>query len=958
MTPGAHESEEPAAESLFLSWLEGHALGDVESFRKVCAEHPGRAQELERLRDSWVRIADVLPRLPSRGSIEERLAGHAGEKSAAEVAPWIAGLSSRESPAERYIRRGTISQGGRGAVLRVWDADLRRLLAMKVMLPASRPAQPPAGSPAHRERLARFVEEAQVSAQLDHPGIVPVHELGVDAEGRVYFTMKLVKGQTLKAVFDELARGEHGWTLPRVLGLLLKVCEAMAYAHDKGVVHRDLKPSNVMVGRYGEVYVMDWGLAKVIDERAESPCPTPADETTTRTWLDTMRLREGSDDPESPLHTLAGEVIGTPAFMSPEQAMGDASASGFRSDVYSVGAMLYQLLSGRMPFVEPGARYDAYATWLMVRTGPPRPLAQLAPQRPAELIALCEKAMARSLDHRYASMAALADDMRAFLEGRVVHAFETGPWAEARKWMQRNRALASALAAAVLALVGGLVVSSVLRGRAEHNEALALASRTRVLQLSDAKRLDELVAQARTTLWPVQLERVPAMKQWLAEARALHASVAERRADLEALRREQGKSEAGDVPHPTSDAVFASTALAADASDGEPPATWILPDPATQWYHDTLARLLADLERLDDPDPRLGAIAAVAERIDVAERSHEASIADPAARELWEEAAASIRDREECPAYAGLELPPQEGLVPIGRDPRSGLWEFGHLPSGEPATRENGGTLFLCDATGIVLVLLPGGRFHMGAQNADPGAPNYDRQAMAISGPVRELDVEPCFLSKYEVTQGQWSRLTGHNPSSFSPEDTWRASSFHIPPFTLLHPVEQVSWEDCATWLARYGLALPSEAQWEYAARGGASTVFAGGDAEQTLAGLANIADLTARSTGGSDWMEHATWLTDGWCFTAPIGSLAPNAFGLHDVHGNVWEWCADEFRVPRLPTQPRPADPAEGVEQRVFRGGSFAHPASFARLALRNYVTQQTGEQTVGVRPARAIVR
>ena len=110
------------------------------------------------------------------------------------------------------------------------------------------------------EQRARFLEEAQVTGQLDHPGIVPVHELGLDSEGRVYFTMKLVKGEDLRSIFAQVETGEHGWNLTRALGVLLKVCDAMAYGHSKGVIHRDLKPANVMVGKFGEVYVMDWGL--------------------------------------------------------------------------------------------------------------------------------------------------------------------------------------------------------------------------------------------------------------------------------------------------------------------------------------------------------------------------------------------------------------------------------------------------------------------------------------------------------------------------------------------------------------------------------------------------------------------------------------------------------------------------------------------------------------------------
>src|SRR5688500_1375331 len=168
-------------------------------------------------------------------------------------------LAGRAPNGARYQIEGEIGRGGMGAILRAFDPDLRRVLAMKVAL-----EQDAATDARQRQRLGRFLEEAQITGQLDHPGVVPVHELGLDAQGRLYFTMRLVRGQELGAIYELASKGRDDWSTVRVLGVLLKVCEAMAYAHSKGVIHRDLKPANVMVGRFGEVYVMDWGLAKVI----------------------------------------------------------------------------------------------------------------------------------------------------------------------------------------------------------------------------------------------------------------------------------------------------------------------------------------------------------------------------------------------------------------------------------------------------------------------------------------------------------------------------------------------------------------------------------------------------------------------------------------------------------------------------------------------------------------------
>ncbi len=353
----------------------------------------------------------------------------------------------------RYQPEGELGRGGMGAVLKVFDTDLRRNLAMKVILPSNTAE----GSAVDPVALARFLEEAQVSGQLEHPGVVPVHELGVDAEGHVYFTMRLVRGRELKQILGLVEAGDEAWSVTRALGVFLKVCEAMAYAHDKGVVHRDLKPANVMVGKYGEVYVMDWGLARV-EGRADSRDLRLDDASIaslSEVRTDRKESREGDSD--SPIMTMDGAVVGTPAYMPPEQARGEIERVDQRSDVYSVGAMLYQLLSGQVPFVPKDARVSARTILMRVLEGPPVPIRALRPQGVApELEAICDKAMAREPSGRYADMGELADDLRAFLEGRVVQAHRTGALVEFRKWVARNKAVAASLAAMTLALVLGL----------------------------------------------------------------------------------------------------------------------------------------------------------------------------------------------------------------------------------------------------------------------------------------------------------------------------------------------------------------------------------------------------------------------------------------------------------------------------------------------------------------------
>lgn len=407
--------------------------------------------------------------------------------------------ASTEASAQRYVFEEEIGRGGMGAVLKIFDADLRRHLAMKVVLDGGKAHA--GGSSLDPRRLSRFLEEAQITGQLDHPGIVPVHELGVDPNGRVYFTMQLVKGQELAKVFDRVHAGDPEWNVTRALGLLLKVCEAMSYAHEKGVVHRDLKPANIMIGRHGEVYVMDWGLARVDGAADAEPARPRPTEDLTVSELRTDRRDAAQREEDSPLLTDDGSVLGTPYYMPPEQAAGRLEDIGPHSDVYALGAMLYFLLSGRKPYQSETERTSPHRLIELVLEGPPEPLATLAPQVPAELEAICEKAMARSIAERYPDMGALAEDLRAFLEHRVVRAYRTGAVVELKKWVRRNAPLAASLAVLVLVVVGGSVAAAIVLGtkntevRAARDNAVAAQERAEIAATQEARVTGFLVEQ-------------------------------------------------------------------------------------------------------------------------------------------------------------------------------------------------------------------------------------------------------------------------------------------------------------------------------------------------------------------------------------------------------------------------------------------------------------------------------
>jgi len=469
------------AVELFASLVGGlgpDATVDIEAW---VAAHPEHGSELRSLHADWRKALDWV------GDLEPRAAA-----SPPSVESLLRPLRRAPDDATRsYEVVDEIARGAMGSVQRVWEPSLRRHLAMKVILDPS-PGSSAGSAP---QRVARFLEEAQITGQLDHPGIVPVHRLGVDESGRAYFTMRLVRGATLHEVFAHARERRDGWTTTRVLGVILKVCEAMAYAHSKGVIHRDLKPSNVMVGRFGEALVMDWGLARILGDAETKDIRIRRERATDTVEVRSGRRESREDSASSPLVTMDGDVVGTPAYMPPEQADGRIEELGPRSDVYSVGALLYHLLAGRAPFDTPGRRLSAYAVLARLAEGPPQALATLAPKAPPELVAITEKAMARQASARYADMVELAEDLRAYLEGRVVRAHQTGAWVELRKWVARNRRLAATVGAAGVLLFGGSLVASYLLAEKETDLALARSSAAASAQrAADEEQARELLS--------------------------------------------------------------------------------------------------------------------------------------------------------------------------------------------------------------------------------------------------------------------------------------------------------------------------------------------------------------------------------------------------------------------------------------------------------------------------------
>jgi serine/threonine-protein kinase len=451
------EADRQALDALVDRHLTRHG-GDPEKSLAAVSTPPD-------LRDHLARLADP--------DLDASL-GHLGTRSAP---PGVEGATVDHTPAadgQRYRVLRPLARGGLGEVFVAEDIDLGREVALKQVLPQR------ADDPASR---GRFLREAQVNGRLEHPGIVPVYGLGHDAQGRPYYAMRLVQGQTLKEAIDRFHQadaagrdpGERALALRGLLGRFVDVCQAVAYAHSRGVLHRDLKPANILLGKYGETLVVDWGLAKVVGR------PEGAAEATLRPTV------------ADAVATQAGAALGTPAYMSPEQALGRLDQVGPASDVYGLGATLYYLLTGQPPF----RGQDQGELLRRVSRGEWRPPRQVKGDVPAALDAICRRAMALQPQERYGSAQALAADVERWLADEPVGAYREPLRDRAGRWARRHRVLVAATAVGVLvaALAGGAGLWWLARQAAERRQGVEAA-------LADVARLQQQArwAEARVAL--------------------------------------------------------------------------------------------------------------------------------------------------------------------------------------------------------------------------------------------------------------------------------------------------------------------------------------------------------------------------------------------------------------------------------------------------------------------------
>ncbi|MBK8979550.1 MAG: protein kinase [Planctomycetes bacterium] len=745
-----------------------------------------------------------------------------------------------------------IGRGGMGTVyLAERQEGLRQVCAIKVV---RRELATP-------EVLARFDLERRTLATMTHPFIARVFDGGETGRGEPYLVMEYVEGRPINEVCER-----QRLTLHERVRLIQQVCRGVHHAHLRGVVHRDLKPANVLVVRDGDDWtprILDFGLAKATHRGAADP----------------LAVDEHH------------EILGTPEYMSPEQATGDNDLIDALADVYSIGVMLYEVVCGQLPFPRDTFRRDRLReAFRMIREDdPPRPstrLTAIGTSRAAgadraevglprgalravrgELDWIVMRALAKEPARRYQSAIALAEDLGRFLADEPVLAAPPRSRYRLGKLIRRHRLTALvASAALVLALVASvLLVRAYRNAERMRGEAVAAAAMQRQL----AERAEAAAATARS-------------EQARAEQTAARLAGAHR--DLLVV------------------AVDVYQAFEAWARE---------PD------HNGSAAAVAEVE-------------AVLRQLD--SRVHEATLAGPHAQvtaqplpeppgwvhDRWREFQASWQ------ASFGTsqpEIDERADLVPIGRNPDSGLWEFLHLPSQMPPVAPE--TLRVPAPPpgtdgGLVFVLIPSGPART----------------------VRNEDVElaPYWISKFELTMGQWQRLVGR---SFDAPDTVGAD----------HPLAGITWLSGLLALRFLRMDLPTEAQWQHAARGGAADPWPGAAAEGGVRAVANVADASFRQlmdrmaaqgialpdrTGDQpdDW-------NDGYECSAPAGSFAPNGFGLHDTAGNVFEWCLDVYTdgAPDDP-EPRAGDGLRGRlqladldDRRIVRGGAFVNSAAQARL-------------------------
>jgi formylglycine-generating enzyme required for sulfatase activity len=675
-----------------------------------------------------------------------------------------------------YEVESVLGRGGMGVVYRARHLRLGRLVALKMTL---------AGTCAGPDERARFRREAEAVAALRHPNLVQVYDAG-DWAGRPYFTMELIEG-------GSLAQRLAGTPQPvrQAAALLTTLAEAVQVAHQGGIVHRDLKPANILLTVDGIPKVADFGLA---------------------------RRLEGGDG-----LTLSGVPLGTPSYMAPEQALGQSRAVGPAVDVYALGAILYELLTGRPPF-----RAETPAeTVLQVMEQEPVPPARLNAKVPRDLETVCLKCLQKEPARRYGSAGELASDLRRYQAGEPIRARPVGAMERTWKWAKRRPALAMLLGVVLLALV-----------------SLAVLSGNLVVARNDAeqkrKTAEEKEAEARKEADKANKARDLLVRIFeLSDARTQTSTLTPRQILDDAEKRIP--KEFADQPELQTELQRAIDRVYAKITENAPLAMVLEAGGRVQ--------LLSTRDAQQRPIPQ--ALLYAGDRLSLGEDGRVRVVVLSDLHQEW------LRPRREATVT------------------RKGC---------EPADA-------ITDRTDDVLmtfVRLPKGTFFMG----------WDGQTKGVKTEIPK-DFE---IAVHDVTQGQWQAVMGENPSHFSRFGGGRNDVKTLTDEELkLLPVEMVSSDDAQEFIRRlnarergrgYSYRLPTDAEWEYACRGGATSeeecshhFYFDKPTDDLSSEQANFnGDIPAGEAPKGKYLGRPS----------RVGAYPSNKLGLCDMHGNVWQWCAD----------------------------------------------------------------
>lgn len=838
--------------------------------------------------------------------------------------PWVSetGTQAHEElpDGQRYQEFVQLGRGGMGEVRRVLDQHLGRTLARKT-LHTSAQARP--------DLKARFLEEAQLTAQLQHPGIIPVHDLGTHPDGRVWFTMKEVSGNTLSEVIRDVHAASSGqwrstpsgWSLRRLIDALGTVCDAVGYAHSRGVVHRDLKPDNIMVGAHGEVLVLDWGLAKVLDAPQE-----PAPSNTPKT-IQTRRSIAGA------YQTQEGQLAGTPAYMAPEQACGQVEQIDVRTDVYALGAILYEILKGRAPYIG----HDAEEILAQVRSGVPAPLtaesgphlprlspptpaheSALGPACPPALLQACRRAMAHDPRHRFSSAGDFAAELLAWLDG--ARRRQDGLSVVEQAERKAPEALALRTRAATLRAEAAALLAGIQPWQPEQDK---LPGWTLEDQADELEREAERVEFEEEQLLQASLTHEPALQEAHAALavryRRAHAAAEAARGEttrLERLMRQHVAALAEDHPDQPGHVAYLQGSGALTLLTDPPGAEVLLHrfELRNRRLVPTFLRSLGKTPIRTVPLP-MGSYLCVLKHPDRMPVHYPVAIARG---QHW------------------------DGVPPGGRDSVSiSLPKSGELGPDE--------------------VYMPAGWFWSG------GDPHSDR-----SLPARRVWADEFVIQRFSVTNRQYLAFLNHLAQAGRLEEALthaprergatadsegallvelsggRFSLSNDASHEADHPVAYINWKGAqayADWVSQEQgcqWSLPTELVWEKAARGVDGRYFPWGNAFDPSWACMGLSD--AHAEAGS---------------ARPVGSFVTDnsPYGVRDMAGTVSNWCRDRYTPLGLgPDSARASwqPPAEEEARRVFRGGGFYNSPAAVRCCWRAGVPPTGRFNTLGCRLVR----